>query len=542
MTRNRYFSLHWLWLALLLPVSGCLGDLDQVPPTELTSAAVYNDIDNYRAVLAKCYAGLALSGQQGPAGNPDIAGIDEGFSQYLRQYWKAQELPTDEAVIGWNDGSLPDYNTATWGAGNEFVAAMYNRIFYQVVLCNELIRETAPDKLDERGFSADQISTIDVYRAEARFLRALSYWHAIDLFGNVPFVTEEDPVGAIVPEQISRSELFTYLESELLDLIEGADLVAPGQNEYGRADKAAARVLLAKLYLNAAVYVGADRSAEALAQCEAIISSGAHQLDDDYESLFLTDNHTSPEIIFPIPFDGLRTRTFGGMTFLVHAPVGGTMNPDDFGINGGWFGLRATFAFTSKFDPDYVPQDSNSVYNPTDQRALVYTDGQAAKVQNISSFEDGFAIAKYKNVRYENGDTIAGSDPTGDHIDTDYPMFRLADVYLMYAEAHLRSGAGSQSDALGYVNQLRIRAGAAEIGAGDMTLDFLLDERARELYWEAHRRTDLIRFGLFAGDQYRWEFKGGPPNGTAIPAYRRLFPIPAADLIANPNLEQNPGY
>ena len=540
MTRNRYFSLNWLWLALLLPVAGCLGDLDQIPPTELTSAAVYNNFDNYESVLAKCYAGLAVSGQQGPAGRPDIAGIDEGFSQYIRQYWKAQELPTDEAVIGWNDGSLPDYNTATWGSGNEFVAAMYNRLFYQVTLCNDFIRQTSVERLERREFNADQIATITAYREEARFLRALSYWHALDLFGNVPFITDEDPIGSVIPEQTNRSDLFVYLENELQDLLASEDLPEIGEIEYGRADKGAVTMLLAKLYLNAEVYTGNDRSAEVPALCESLITDGSYQLDDDYESLFLADNHTSPEIIFPVTSDGQRTRTWGSMTFLLHAPVGGTMDADDFGINGGWFGLRAPFAFTSKFDPDFVPEDSNSVYSPTDGRALVYTDNQAAQVTSISTFESGFAISKYKNVSYVNGDTIPGSDPTGDFPDTDFPMFRLADAYLMYAEAHLRSGAGSESQALEYVNALRDRAGVDRVSSLD--LDFILDERARELYWEAHRRTDLIRFGLFAGDAYVWEFKGDVPEGGSIEAFRRLFPIPAADVIANPNLTQNPGY
>jgi hypothetical protein len=539
MTRNRYVSFFGLWLLLALSMVGCLNDLDQLPPTELTSGEVYADFDNYISVLAKCYAGLAVSGQEGPAGKPDIAGIDEGFSQYLRQYWKAQELPTDEAVIGWNDGSLPDYNTATWGTGNEFVAAMYNRIFYQLVLCNEFIRETTDEKIDERGFTGDQANTIKTYRAEARFLRALSYWHALDLFGTVPFVTDENPIGSVAPQPISRADLFAYLEGELTAI--QADLIPARQNGYARADQAAAQMLLAKLYLNAEVYIGENRSAECLALCQQVIDAG-YQLNGNYESLFLANNESSPEVIFPIAFDGLRTRSFGGMTFLVHAPVGGDMNPANFGINGGWSGLRAPFALTSKFDPDFNPADTSDRFVPTDTRALVFTQGQSAKVETIGNFRSGFAITKFKNVSYVNGDTIPGSDVTGDHPDTDYPMFRLADAYLMYAEAQLRSSTGSKATALGYVNELRTRASVAPISEADLTLDFVLDERARELYWEAHRRTDLIRFGKFTSPTYLWEFKGGEPNGKAIDAYRVLFPIPSADLIANPNLSQNPGY
>ncbi|HQG56297.1 MAG TPA: RagB/SusD family nutrient uptake outer membrane protein, partial [Bacteroidales bacterium] len=240
-------------IAILMALASCVKDLDTVPidPLVITSATVYKDTTAYRQVLAKCYAGLALSGQQGPHGNPDISGIDEGFSQYLRQYWLAQELTTDEAVIAWNDGTLKDYHFQTWTSGGEFIKALYNRIYYQISLCNEFIRESSEDKLSQRGFTEAEKATVRMYRAEARFLRALSYYHAIDLFGNVPFVDETNTVGAFLPKQISRKDLFNYLESELLDI--ESQLKNAKTNEYGRADKAAAWMLLAKLYLNAEV-------------------------------------------------------------------------------------------------------------------------------------------------------------------------------------------------------------------------------------------------------------------------------------------------
>ncbi|MEM7658350.1 MAG: RagB/SusD family nutrient uptake outer membrane protein, partial [Bacteroidota bacterium] len=177
-------SFRWMLVLILASsLSACVNSLDRVPFVEVTSATVYQDFNNYESIVAKLYAGLAVSGQQGPAGQPDIRGIDEGFSTYLRQYWKAQELTTDEAVIAWNDGSLPDYSDMDWTASNEFVAAMYNRLFYQITLCNDFIRETTNEKLNARGFDATQIATIQEYRAEARFLRALSYYHALDMFG-----------------------------------------------------------------------------------------------------------------------------------------------------------------------------------------------------------------------------------------------------------------------------------------------------------------------------------------------------------------------
>jgi hypothetical protein len=122
----------------------------------------------------------------------------------------------------------------------------------------------------------------------------------------------------------------------------------------------------------------------------------------------------------------------------------------------------------------------------------------------------------------------------------------LGDVYLMYAEAVLRGGSGGDAaTALNYVNQIRERAygdTGGNISTGDLTLDFILDERARELYWEAQRRTDLIRFGKFSGGDYLWEWKGAVKDGRSIDAKFDIFPIPAADVIANPNLTQNQGY
>lgn len=517
--------------AMLATVSSCVQDLDRQPVYDVTSASVYTDPANYKSVLAKLYAIMAVSGQQGPAGKPDISGIDEGFSNYLRQYWMIQELPTDEAVIGWNDGSIQDYHNMNWSSGNEFITAMYNRIFYMVTASNEFIRETTDAKLSERGITGQNLTDAKTYRAEARFLRAMAYQHAIDLFGSVPFVTEADAVGSFLPKQISRADLFTYVESEL-KAIEN-ELPAPKAGEYGRADRAAAWTLLARLYLNAQVYTGTARWTDAVTYSAKVIQSNAYALDTDYNKLFLADNNTSREIILPVTFDGTRTKTYGGMTFLVHAAVGGKMSPAAFGINGGWAGLRTTKGLVGNFsDPS----------GKTDQRALFFTDGQNLEINEVlNKFEDGYAIAKYKNVTSAGK---AGSDIEGNFPDTDFPLLRLADVYLMYAEAVLRGGTGGdQTTALGYINQLRQRAYKGTSGnVTSINLDFILAERARELYWEGYRRTDLIRFGKFTDNSYLWPFKGGVKAGRGVEAFRTVFPLPAADLVANPNLKQNQGY
>ncbi|MDA0972548.1 MAG: RagB/SusD family nutrient uptake outer membrane protein [Bacteroidetes bacterium] len=509
----------------------CTKDLDLEPAYGLNSASVYEDPGNYINVLAKVYAGLAVSGNQGPAGSPDIAGIDEGFSQYTRVMWNLQEICTDEAVCGWNDVGIPELNTMEWTASNSFVKAGYSRIYFQITLCNEFIRESSDSKLDERGFSDSDKNRIRMMNREARFLRALSYWHAIDLFGNVPFVTEEDAVGAFLPEQIDRASLFNYIESELL-AIEGG-MSAPKSNDYGRADQGAAWMLLAKLYLNSQVYTGVARYAQAAEYAQRIINSGAYALSTEYRFLFLADNDEAPavnEIIFPVRFDAMNTQTWGGGTFFVHAFLGNdTQDPVEFGVNGGWAGYRTKQAFSSKMD------------TVGDTRNTLHTEGHQQLVEQIGVWTNGFPNSKYRNVT-KTGDLPADADPSGNHVNTDFPMFRLADAYLIYAEAAAR-GSADMGTAMGYVNDLRQRAyGDNAHKVSSMTPLEVLDERARELHWEGHRRTDLVRFGLFTSGDYVWEYKGNSPTGVGVPDYINLYPLSADDVVANPNLVQNTGY
>lgn len=509
---------------LFLAAAGCT-DTTVEPKSTVTDANVFNDPNSYRAFLAKVYAGLAVSGQQGAAGQPDISGIDEGFSQYLRLYWEAEELPTDEAVIGWGDVGLPEMNTQLWASSNSFVVAMYYRIYFQVGMANEFLRQTAVDKLATRGVSSTLRTQIQQYRAEARFLRALSYWHGIDLFGNIPLVTEADPMGSTPPAQSTRADVYNFIVSELTAI--QSELPLAGASTYGRATGPAASMLLAKVYLNAQVYTGTPNYSGALTAAQAVIA-GPYSLNPTYRNNFLADNNTSPEIIFAVTQDGLRTQTWGGMTFLIHASCGGSMNNSTYGIDGCWWGLR-------------LKQEAYNRYGAGDGRtSYFYTSGQNVVVSAIGNFNDGIAAPKYSNVTSTGA---PGSHPT--HVDTDFPMFRLADAYLIYAEAQLRGGGGTAAQALTYVNALRQRAyggPSGDITAGQLTLAFVLDERGRELLWEGHRRTDLVRYGLFTGSTYLWAFKGGVAAGVSTESFRDLYPLPANELVANPNLTQNPGY
>lgn len=521
MIKPKNITLKIVLMALVaMTTTSCMDDLNTSPLDDdvVTSASVYETPEDYRKVLAKIYAGFATTGQQGPAGDPDIQGIDEGFSNYIRQLWVSQEIPTDEAVVAWSDPGLPQYNYQTWGSSNDFVLGMYSRVFYEITLANEFIRNA----------KGNDNETVQAYNAEARFLRALSYWHALDLYGGgIPFVTEEDGVGAYQPKPASADSLFNYIESELKAI--ESQLPAPQQNDYARADGAAAWTLLAKLYLNAEVYIGEAHYTEAITYANKVIEQGNYSLEDNYQNLFLADNHTANGIIFPIAFDAENTRTFGGTTFIAHAAVGGSMNAANYGLDGGWAGHRVTPQFVEKFDAE------------NDSRAMFYTSDQTKEIENIADFTNGYAITKWKNLTSEGN---AANDLF--YVDTDFPMFRLADVYLMYAEAVLRGGQGGNIDqAVQYINDIRERAygdASGNINSTQLNLQFILDERARELYWEAHRRTDLIRFGLFTGGEYTWSWKGKTQEGTSTQDFYNLYPIPASDINSNTNLTQNPGY
>ena len=510
----------------------CTDDLNQTDPANAANQSVdelYRNPAAYKQTLAKLYAGLATTGQNGPAGTPDILGIDEGASQYIRGMWLMNELTTDEAIIGWNDQTIKDFHYQTWGAGDAFINATFSRLDFQIKNCNEFLRQTTDEKLNGRGVSGDLRTEIATYRAEARFLRALTYWHMLDLFGGrVGLVTENDPTDFFLPEQATAEEIFAFIDEELTAI--NGELKLPKTNEYPRADQAAAWMLKAKLYMNAKVYTGVEKYAEALPVLENIISSG-YTLHDNYRELFYADNNSNGaqnEVIFAVAFDGLNTKTYGGTTFLTHAPVGGSMSVAEFGINGGWGGIRTTSAFVEKFTT-----------GTPDQRSNFHTAGQTLAIADVGNFADGYAIKKFKNVDV-NGNP--GSDSSGDFVDTDFPMFRLADAYLMYAECALRAG-GNMGNALNYVNALRTRAyGNTSGNVGSIDLQFILDERARELHWEGHRRTDLVRFGKFTGGSYIWPWKGNTPNGSPTPSFRNIFPIPSNALAANPLLVQNPGY
>lgn len=531
-------SIYKFLAAILLvgsvSLSSCIGDLDLKPIDEnlIQGSDFKNHPEYYTQMLAKVYAGLAVSGQQGPAGKPDINGFDEGMAQYLRAYWNLQELPTDEALLGWNDAGVPELSTIKWSSSNGFVYVMYSRLYFQIAQCNDFLRNTTPEKLAENAVSDVLAQDIQKYRSEVRFLRALSYWHAIDMFGNVAFVTENDKINEPT-HQRPRKDIFTFLLQELTDIEN--DL--PLQPQYGRSGKAALWMLRAKLYLNAEVYTGKQMYGECASTCQQIISQFGngtnHGLAPTYKFLFCADNDqfarggNNGEILMVVPYDREYTRTYGGTTYLTIGSYGGSINSENYGVNGAWAGPRSTSTLVNTIGQG-------------DDRYAFYSDGANIENTDLSNFQDGFTVVKFTNLLstdWENTSKRAYPYP-----DTDFPIFRLADTYLMYAECAYR-GYADRELGMQYINYVRERAKVTPYTSQDqITLDKIRDERMRELYWEGHRRTDLIRFGYFTSGSYLWPWKGGVLTGKQVDTKYNLYPIPAKEIAANPGTQQNFGY
>lgn len=511
-------------------------DLDPIDPDMVTENQVFSNPQEAKAALGKIYASLSLTGQEGPAGQPDIVGIDEGTSQYTRLMFYLNELTTDEAIVGWGDAGLPNLHAMNWGASNPFIEAMYFRLAQTVSFSNSFIEKA--EALGEKD------AEVKKFIAEARFIRAYAYYNLMDMFANVPLVTK---VSLELPKQNNRQEIYTFVETELKDL--EVQLAEPKSNEYGRVDKAAAYALLSRLYLNSEVYVKQNKYKEAAEYSKKAIESGyiLNTVDKNgngsaYDELFLADNDTNGaqnENIFAINFDGRYSTTYGGATFIVKSKIGGTMAPADYGVNGGWGGPRTTKALVNQFS-NSVSQN-NGTGNPTawtDKRAMFHTDGQTFEIENVSEFKQGYAIKKFSN---KKSDGTNGNNNTGEHADVDIPIFRVGEMYLNYAEAALRGG-GDAGLALTYINKLRERAyGNTSGNVASINLDFILAERSREMYWEGTRRVDLIRFNQFTTN-YNWPFKGGIANGMNVDSHRTIYPIPFNALAVNKNLTQNPGY
>ncbi|OJX28618.1 MAG: hypothetical protein BGO86_11865 [Chryseobacterium sp. 36-9] len=523
---------------ICLSTISCLNDLDQVP--EDGRVTVENQFENdpygtYVGLNAKLYAQLSIAGQGGPNGEvtdaSDLDGFDGGSSNYFRVWWSTQELLTDEAKNSWEgDDGMIDLSSANLNSSNKVIDNFFYRIFTAISKTNEFVRESTDEKINSRGLNESQKTEVKYYRAEARFLRALLYFHAIDNFGNVPFIDETDLPGTTAPKVRTRQQVFSFIEGELKDII---PQLRPARSIYGRADKAAAGMLLAKLYLNAGVYTGTTRYPDCKKALEDYVLNAGYTIDTNYADTFKGDNNTSSEIIFPIVSDPNNAQSYGNMSYVINAAGIGKTDGIDLqpafylGSSGQWGGNKTTREFVGLF-------------NTSDKRAMFdKRTGLIEFISDLSVDRQGYRVTKFTNIR-KDGSYIAGGSGSN-FVDTDFPMFRLSDAYLMYAECALYGAADKNIAASTYLNPLRKRAGLADVSASDITEKFIIEERGRELYWEGHRRQDLIRFNRLSGSQYVWNWKGSA-NGNSLSSTINLMPIPYNQVIMNPNLKQNPGY
>lgn len=539
---KRYNFRNILPAALLalgtLGFTACNGDLDvnNINPQQVSDF-------NQDAILNKVYSNLVLTGQSGPAGDSDLPeDIDEGASNMIRQIWNANELSTDEAKCIWGDAGIPEYNNNSWSDSHKFTQALYYRLTFGVTMSN---------------FFLDQATSTDAktlqQRAEVRFLRALHYYYLMDLFGNPPFLTTVSSTNA---PQIKRADLFDWVVAELKAIdgenAESAEVLADARtNTYGRVDKAAAYMLLARLYLNAQVYTGTAQWQLAKDYAKKAINSG-YSLStvekngySGFQLLFMGDNDTNGaqnEIILPALHDGAATQTWGGCLFLVAGAVDKDMLAAyPTGTSENWGGNRAVKQFVQKF----FPNDDAPAGIPTavaeaaqDDRALFYTAGKTLDIKDISSFKEGYPYVKFLAKRADGNATKHTQ-----FVDTDFPMLRLGEAYLIYAEADARlNGNTCSAEGVDAIKTLRKRAHAAT-NFTSFTLSQVEDEWSREMGHEGVRRQTLIRFGHFGGQNaYKWQWMGGTQSGSSFDARYNLFAIPASDLNANSNLEQNPGF
>ncbi len=511
-------------LMFALGVTSCVNDLD-VDPTINPSTSMVFERDQ---TFAKIYANMAITGQQGPAGMGDIADIDEGTSDFTRQLWNMNQLPTDETICNWGDAGISEYNFATWDASHGMITALYYRLYFGITLANFYLEKTANDNSEEAVMQ----------KAEVRFLRAMYYFYAMDLYGNIPFLTKVSSENA---PQASRSEVYSFIESELIG--EGGcieDMAEPRTNTYGRVDKAAGWLLLARLYLNAEVYTGTAQWSDAATYAKKVMDS-SYTLSESYKNLFMGDNNVNGaqnEVILPILQDGLDTQNYGGSLFFI-----ASTHKDDMGTGGtseNWAGNRIRRQLIDKFFPTSdapAVVSADMVVAAADDRALFFGVDRTISINDekeLADFTKGYSCDKFTNL-YSTG----AAPRDAKFVDTDVPFMRAAEANLTYAEAMIR--LGDADAAKGAIDALRDRAHAGK--QASYTLDDICDEWSREFYFEGRRRMDLIRFNRFGGNNnYTWEWKGGSKDGTSFSATKNVYGIPTKDITANSNLVQNAGY
>ena len=523
-------------------LTACVGDLNTIPlnETDVTSETAYGaDEAGYVQGLTKIYFQLVSNNTQ------DLQVADGGASEFIRAFWSTQEVTADAAKCAWGDAWVNDLNNCTWKGDvlNDAVYAVYVRTLQGITYVNEYLRQTSNDNLSLRGCSDAVKAKVQEYRAEARFLRAFFYWAAMDTFGQVPFSTENTQFGGgYNPPQAPATEIFDFVVSELNDLASDDSAMPAAQSNYPRADKGSVLGLLARVYLNAEVYTGKAMWAEAKATCEKIYGLG-YALAPTHAEIFRGDNGENPdakkEMLFAASYNAEHTQSYGGTTYLTLSTLSGDDGAVNItGINGGWAGNRVPDHYVQTYFAPSSADFSTGEYTIADKRGqYFYIKGRTQSMQdNLNTFLNGWSCIKYNNVPHDmDAVDYAATAATKNFSDIDWPLIRLGEIHLIYAEACMHAGG----DASAQVAALAERAGVAAPKTIDA--DFLMAERARELMWEGHRRTDLIRFGKWISG-YNWTYKGGNFGGQDLPEHFNVFPVPSTELATNLDLQQNPGY
>ena len=609
----------------LLALASCVKDLETIPlnPWDPTADAVYGtNRTSYVQGLARLYFNFTTND------TTDLSVSDAGASELIRSFWSCQEVSTDEVKCAWTDTWAKAINTNTYEANdnNDMTYAVFVRTLQGVSYINEYLRQTAPERLEVRGVDSDLKRDIEGFRAEARFLRAYYYWMAMDIFGDVPFTTENDAFGEL-PDQKSRKEVYEFIVDELEELVADGSAMPEAASNRPRADKGAALGLLARVYLNAEVYTGEPAWDLCRETCKKIFTLGKYSLSSNYASLFRGDNGENPdaykEFLFSAYYDQDIAQSWGGATYLtcgaadpgeilektdvIHDIKIDTIEykkPSDYkadkgheviyketekvwkferdsavvrkdtiykqisrlGIGNGWTGLHVHEHFVNThFNPQNVvwlgqkDEDGNTLvegHDIADNRGYAFhtarrTGGSFTKLEN--TFFEGWGCWKYNNLPHAN-ESIGETDESlgikrwedGNPDKTtniDFPLIRLGEIYLIYAEACLRSGQ-EIGEAQGKMQELAVRTGVPAItlpaGWSYDAMQLLREERGRELYWEGHRRTDLIRYESYYQDSYPWPFKGD--NGESFDRHKALYPLPSSQLKANPDWHNPEGY
>ena len=515
-----YLKKPLMTLLILISFIACTEDLDRFPTNALTNEKQFSTVDGYKQAMVSAYI--------------QFAGANNFF---YRDFFELQEVTTDEIVNTWGDHQE---TTLNWSSEHDQSTGVYQSGLYLITLCNNFIIESEASLVASRGLSDVEQQKVEIFKNEVRFIRAYAYWMLMDLFGNPTFATEETLKNGEVPGQILRADLFNYIESELKEI--EPTMVDARANEYGRADKAAVWSLLSRLYLNAETYTGSQKYTEAITYSKKVIDAG-YSLEQNHQWLMLGDNYQNTnEFIYTFNYDNEKVRTWGGTNTYSLGAAGVTASVN--GMSSSWNLYRVTQSIPALF-----PSNDPSI----DKRAVFWTENNESsrtiEVESLPNSLNGYSVYKYRNVT-RDGSSINQENTFNNLSDIDFPVFRLAEMHLIYAEAVLRGGSGGDiNTALNHINKIRGRAydnnpnsTQGNITLAELDLDFILDERARELLWEGFRRTDLIRYHKFTTSDYLWAWKGGVKNGAAVDAKFRLFPIPITDLLANPNLKQNTGY